>query len=214
MPIVRTSEAVCVGHPDKLCDLIADRVLDDILWEDKTARVAVEVLAAGRTITVAGEITTSVRPRIRDSVRQALIKAGYEPCWFRIRVRVRRQSPDISAGVTTSLEARAGDESAFALQGAGDQGTVYGYATSETKEMLPLPLVLAHDICRRLDKARDRLDYFRRSKRLVMRAPRRAKHGKFPPQQRARHAREAQLEPICRDRWRILERGGVDAGHD
>ena len=154
MPVVKTAEAVCVGHPVKLCDLIADRVLDDILWEDKTARVAVEVLAAGRTITVAGEITTSVRPRIRDSVRQALIKAGYEPCRFRIRVRVRRQSPDISAGVTTSLEARAGDESAFALQGAGDQGTVYGYATSETKEMLPLPLVLAHDICRRLDKAR------------------------------------------------------------
>ena len=154
MPIVRTAEAVCVGHPDKLCDLIADQILDDILWEDKSARVAVEVLAAGRTITVAGEITTTCRPHIRDSVRDGLRQAGYEPAKFRIRLRVRHQSPDIGAGVTTSLEARQGDESAFALQGAGDQGTVYGYATSETKEMLPLPLVLAHDICRRLDRAR------------------------------------------------------------
>lgn len=154
MPIVRTAEATCFGHPDKLCDLIADRVLDDILWEDKCARVAIEVLAAGRVITVAGEITSTCRPTIRESVRAALVKAGYEPMLFRIRVRVRRQSPDISAGVTTSLEARSGDESAFVLQGAGDQGTVYGFATSETKEMLPLPLVLAHDICRRLDQAR------------------------------------------------------------
>lgn len=154
MPIVKTAEAVCIGHPDKLCDLIADQILDDILWEDKTARVAVEVLAAGRTITVAGEITTTCHPHIRDSVRDGLRQAGYEPAKFRVRLRVRRQSPDINAGVTTSLEARAGDESAFALQGAGDQGTVYGYATSETKEMLPLPLVLARDICRRLDKAR------------------------------------------------------------
>lgn len=154
MPIVRTAEAVCVGHPDKLCDLIADQILDDILWEDKAARVAVEVLAAGRTITVAGEITTTCHPHIRDSVRDGLRQAGYEPAKFRVRLRVRHQSPDIANGVTTSLEARGGDESAFALQGAGDQGTVYGYATTETKEMLPLPLVLAHDICRRLDQAR------------------------------------------------------------
>ena len=154
MPIVRTAEATCVGHPDKLCDLIADQILDDILWEDKAARVAVEVLAAGRTITVAGEITTTCHPHIRDSVRDALVQAGYVPAQFRIRVRVRSQSPDISAGVTRSLEARAGDESPFVLQGAGDQGTVYGYATSETEDGLPLPLVLAHNICSRLDRAR------------------------------------------------------------
>lgn len=76
MPIVRTGEATCVGHPDKLCDLIADRVLDDILWEDKAARIAVEVLASGRTIAVAREIATKVRPRIRESVRAALVKPG------------------------------------------------------------------------------------------------------------------------------------------
>ena len=87
MPIVKTAEAVCIGHPDKLCDLIADQILDDILWEDKTARVAVEVLAAGRTITVAGEITTTCHPHIRDSVRDGLRQAGYEPAKFRVRDR-------------------------------------------------------------------------------------------------------------------------------
>lgn len=154
MSTVRTAESVCAGHPDKLCDQIADQILDDILWEDKAARVAVEVMAAGKRIIVTGEITTNHRPRIRESVRTALAKAGYSPLGFLIYVWTRRQSGDINAGVSTSLEARAGDSSAFALQGAGDQGTVYGYATVETPERLPLPLVLAHQICKRLDTAR------------------------------------------------------------
>lgn len=151
---VRTSEAVCVGHPDKLCDLIADQILDDILFEDRSARVAVEVMASGRRIIVTGEIATSRRPRIRDSVRQALAAGGYAPWRFLIFVWVHRQSADIDAGVSRSLEARFGEDSEFALQGAGDQGTVYGYATTETDKRLPLPLVLAHDICARLDAAR------------------------------------------------------------
>lgn len=154
MSTVRTAVSVCAGHPDKLADQIADQILDDILFEDKAARVAVEVMAAGRRIIVTGEITTNYRPRIRESVRTALAKAGYQPLGFLIYVWTRRQSGDISAGVTTSLEARGGDSSAFALQGAGDQGTVYGYATAETPERLPLPLVLAHRICKRLDTAR------------------------------------------------------------
>ncbi|MGJ9482418.1 methionine adenosyltransferase [Actinotignum sp. GS-2025e] len=151
---VRTAESVCIGHPDKLCDLIADQILDDIIWDDKTARVAVEVMATGRRIIVTGEITTKGRPRIRESVRNALVRAGYSPWRFLIYVWVRKQSPDINAGVSTSLEARAGDETAHVLQGAGDQGTVYGYATTETRERLPLPLVLAHRICERLDTTR------------------------------------------------------------
>lgn len=151
---VRTAESVCIGHPDKLCDLIADQILDDIIWDDKTARVAVEVMATGRRIIVTGEITTKGRPRIRESVRNALVRAGYSPWRFLIYVWVRKQSPDINAGVSTSLEARAGDETAHMLQGAGDQGTVYGYATTETRERLPLPLVLAHRICERLDTTR------------------------------------------------------------
>lgn len=127
-----TAESVCAGHPDKLADQIADQFLDDILYDDKAARVAVEVMAAGRRIIVTGEITTNHRPRIRESVRTALARAGYSPLGILIYVWTRRQSSDINAGVTTSLEARGGDSSAFALQGAGDQGTVYGYATAET----------------------------------------------------------------------------------
>lgn len=154
MSVTKTAEAVCIGHPDKLCDLIADTILDDILYEDPAARVAVEVMASGRRIIVTGEITSKVRPRIRESVRYALVKAGYVPWRFVTFVWVRRQSPDINAGVTRSLEARFGDDTEFALQGAGDQGTVFGYATVETPERLPLPLVLSHEICARLDKAR------------------------------------------------------------
>ncbi|MDY6077487.1 methionine adenosyltransferase [Mobiluncus sp.] len=151
---VRTAESVCIGHPDKLCDLIADHILDDILTCDPTARVAIEVMASGRRIIVTGEITTAIRPQLRACAREALRLAGYNPNRFLIYVWVRRQSADISAGETTSLEARDGDESAYATQGAGDQGTLYGYATNETPQRLPLPLVLAHDICRRLDAAR------------------------------------------------------------
>jgi len=148
-----TAESVCAGHPDKLADQIADQFLDDILYDDKAARVAVEVMAAGRRIIVTGEITTNHRPRIRESVRTALARAGYSPLGILIYVWTHRQSSDINSGVTTSLEARGGDSSAFALQGASDQGTVYGYATAETPERLPLPLVLAHRTCERLDTA-------------------------------------------------------------
>lgn len=155
MSVVKTAEAVCIGHPDKLCDLVADQILDDILYEDRNARVAVEVMATGRRIIVTGEITTKARVRVRDSVRTALRAAGYKPWGFLIYVWARYQSADISDGVTTSLEASHGDESAYSLQGAGDQGTVYGYACTETPERLPLPLVLAHRICKRLDQARE-----------------------------------------------------------
>ena len=154
MTMVRSAEAVCIGHPDKLCDLIADQILDEILYTDRNARVAVEVMATGRRIIVTGEISTNARVDLRDCVRTALTAAGYKPWRFLVYVWVRRQSSDINDGVTTSLEARHGDESAYCLQGAGDQGTVYGYACTDTPERLPLPLVLAHEICKRLDQAR------------------------------------------------------------
>lgn len=112
----KTAEAVCVGHPDKLCDLIADTILDDILYEDPAAHVAVEVMASGHRIIVTGEITTVKRPRIRQSVRYALVKAGYVPWKFLVFVWTRRQSPDINAGVSKSLEARFGDDTEFALK--------------------------------------------------------------------------------------------------
>ena len=152
---VRTAEAVCIGHPDKLCDLIADTILDDVLLFDKSARAAIEVMAAGHRIIVTGEVTSKRRVYAQYSVRRALKKAGYQPWRFRIIVKLRRQSADIASAVDTSLEARFGEDTAFALQGAGDQGTVYGHATSETSQLMPLPLVLAHNICRRLDHARE-----------------------------------------------------------
>lgn len=151
---IRTCESTCVGHPDKLCDLIADTILDDLLFDDPSARCAVEVMATKGRIIVAGEITSSARVRVRESVRRALIRAGYAPFGWRVNVHTHSQSPDIAAGVNTSLEARGGEESAYVGLGAGDQGTVYGYATRETTQRLPLPLVLAHDMCRRLDTAR------------------------------------------------------------
>lgn len=151
---IKTAEAVCIGHPDKLCDLIAETILDDITHDDSTARVAVEVTAKGRHIHVFGEITTKARLRIRSSVAFALEQAGYQPWRFRTHLNIKKQSPEIASGVTTSLEARAGDDYAFVLLGAGDQGTVYGYATAENDDMLPTPLVIAHEICRRIDQAR------------------------------------------------------------
>ena len=154
MTMVLSAEAVCIGHPDKLCDLIADQILDEILYADRNARVAVEVMATGRRIIVTGEISTNARVDLRDCVRTALTAAGYKPWRFLVYVWVRRQSSDINDGVTTSLEARHGDESAYCLQGAGDQGTVYGYACTDTPQRLPLSLVLAHEICKRLDAAR------------------------------------------------------------
>jgi len=150
----KTAESVCMGHPDKLCDLIADSILDACLRKDKSARVACEVMATKGKIIVAGEITCDGKVDIRWEVREVLRKVGYNPWKFTVFVFVHKQSADISAGVTTALEARNGSEERYASIGAGDQGTVYGYATNETREMLPLPLVLAHRICKRVDTVR------------------------------------------------------------
>ena len=152
--VVKTAEAVCVGHPDKLCDLIAETLLDHVLSEDPGARCAFEVSASGRVITVMGEVSTNARPRVREWTRGVLARAGYNPLGVWVRVNVRHQSPNIAQAVSTSLEARGGDDSAHATLGAGGQGTVYGYATAENEQMLPTPLVLAHDLCKRLDDAR------------------------------------------------------------
>lgn len=152
-PMLKTAESVRAGHPDKLCDFIADCILERTLYEDPAARVAVEVLATKARIYVAGEITCSAKLEIPMLVRAALEYVGYNPRRFRIRVRVHRQSSDIADGVDKSLEARHDDTSSHSMVGAGDQGTVYGYATAETQERLPLPLVYAHRICRRLDEA-------------------------------------------------------------
>jgi len=150
----KTAESVCKGHPDKLCDLIADSILDECLRKDRNSRVACEVMATGHKIIVSGEITCSKRIDIRLVVRETLRKVGYNPMLYLVYVFVHKQSTDIAGGVNKSLEVRNKNaQDYFASVGAGDQGTVYGYATIETWNKLPLPVVLANNICKELDLA-------------------------------------------------------------
>jgi S-adenosylmethionine synthetase len=148
-----TSESVCCGHPDKLCDYIADSILDACLSIDEYSRVACEVMATKGHIIVAGEITSRTKVNIRQTVRTALAESGYNPKEFTISVFLHNQSGDITGGVDTALEIRDAEGNQDEL-GAGDQGTVYGYATDETPTFLPLPLELSHRICRTLDEQR------------------------------------------------------------
>ena len=148
-----TSESVCCGHPDKLCDHIADSILDACLATDEYSRVACEVMATKGRIIVAGEITSRGTINVRKTVRSALAQCGYDPKDYAISVYLHTQSPDIASGVDRALEVRDSDGNLDEL-GAGDQGTVYGYATNETSTYLPLPLELAHRICMDLDECR------------------------------------------------------------
>ena len=143
---IQTAESVTEGHPDKLCDTIADTVLDACLKHDPSARVACEALATAGKILVAGEITAKVLPDIPAIVARTVRKAGYETD-YEIEVITHDQSIDIA-------EAVSGDGSVSPQQGAGDQGIMYGYACLETDELLPLPVVLAHRLTRLLTDAR------------------------------------------------------------
>jgi S-adenosylmethionine synthetase len=154
MTTYKTAESVCAGHPDKLCDYIADSILDACLRKDRSSRVACEVMATKGKIIVAGEITCSEKVDIRFVVHEALRERGYNPRKFTTFVFVHKQSGDIAGGVDRALESRNGDTTSYSMLGAGDQGTVVGYATNETYEKLPMPLVYAHKICKRLDEAR------------------------------------------------------------
>lgn len=151
-----TAESVTEGHPDKLCDIIADSVLDECLSHDALSRVACEVLATKGTIIVAGEITSLFEPDITQIAHSVLRKVGYDPAQFAVQCLIHRQSPDIAAGVDCSLERRRDlGENHPALQlGAGDQGVMVGYACSETPQMMPLPVVLAHRLTSALTVAR------------------------------------------------------------
>lgn len=141
-----SAESVTAGHPDKLCDQIADTVLDGCLALDRNARVACEVLATKGHIVLAGEISATVMPDLGKLTREALENAGYNPKDFEIESLIHPQSPDIEAAVNDPLDAES-DPNAI---GAGDQCVVVGYATDETHEMLPLPVVLAHRLTSRL----------------------------------------------------------------
>jgi S-adenosylmethionine synthetase len=167
-----TSESVTEGHPDKMCDAISDSILDAMLAQDPRSRVAVETMVTTGQVHVAGEVTTSGYVDIPGLVRERILEIGYDSsakgfdgASCGVNVAIGAQSPDIAQGVDTAYEARVESLSDDEInrQGAGDQGLMFGYANTDTPELLPLPIALAHRLARRLTEARKRgsLPYLR-----------------------------------------------------
>lgn len=158
-----TSESVTEGHPDKVCDRISDALLDAILKQDPTARVALETMATTGLIHVAGEVTTSAYVEIPAIVREEILAIGYDSsiagfdgATCGVSISIGQQSPDIAGGVDRATEVRTATDvtDPREILGAGDQGMMFGYATTETPDLMPAPLWLSHALARRLAEVR------------------------------------------------------------
>jgi S-adenosylmethionine synthetase len=156
-----TSESVTEGHPDKICDAISDSILDALLSKDPRSRVAVETMVTTGQVHVAGEVTTEAYADIPTIVRETILNIGYDSsakgfdgnsCG--VNIAIGSQSPDIAQGVDTAYESRVENEEDEIQQGAGDQGLMFGYACTDTPELMPLPIALAHRLSKRLTDVR------------------------------------------------------------
>ena len=165
-----TSESVTEGHPDKICDQISDAILDEILKEDPTARVACETAISTGLVLILGEISTKCYVEIPRIVREVVRDIGYDRAKYgfdadtcAVLTSIQEQSPDIAQGINSALEQRSGDQDLFSQMGAGDQGLMFGYATDETSEYMPMPISLAHQLAKRLTEVRknEQIPYLR-----------------------------------------------------